>query len=43
MNIFYLLLAPIVNSVWEIHDEKNFREQRAKEVADIFLNGLKAR
>jgi TetR/AcrR family transcriptional regulator len=43
MNIFYLLLAPIVNSVWEIQDEKSFREQRAKEVADIFLNGLKAR
>jgi AcrR family transcriptional regulator len=43
MNLFYLMLAPVMNSVWEIDDEKAFREQRPKEIVDLFLYGLKKR
>lgn len=43
MNMFYLIMAPVVHSVWEIEDEKSFRENRPKEVVDLFLHGLKAR
>jgi AcrR family transcriptional regulator len=42
MNIFYLLMAPVLNPVWEIKDEKKFRKKRRKEVVDLFLHGLKA-
>ena len=42
MNIFYLLLAPAINSVWEVSDEAKFRQERPAAVADLFLNGLKA-
>jgi TetR/AcrR family transcriptional regulator len=41
MNIFYLILAPVINVVWEIKDEKKFRRERPKAVAYLFLNGLK--
>jgi TetR/AcrR family transcriptional regulator len=43
MNLYYMMAAPILNSVWEIKDEKAFREKRQKEVVDLFLYGLKAR
>jgi AcrR family transcriptional regulator len=43
MNVFYLTMAPLINSVWEIKDEKKFRQRRCKEVVDLFLHGLKAR
>jgi TetR/AcrR family transcriptional regulator len=43
MNIYYFMAAPILNSVWEIKDEKSFRENRQKEVVDLFLYGLKTR
>ncbi len=43
MNLFYLILAPVMNSVWEINDEKAFREKRPKEIVDLFLFGLKKR
>ncbi len=43
MNLFYLMLAPTINSVWEIRDEKQFRDRRPKEVVDLFLCGLKKR
>jgi TetR/AcrR family transcriptional regulator len=43
MNLYYLLASPVINSVLEIKDEKNFREKRQKEVVDLFLYGLKAR
>jgi len=42
MNLFYLLMAPVINSVWEIKDEKKFRKIRQKEVVDLFLHGIKA-
>jgi TetR/AcrR family transcriptional regulator len=43
MNLFYILLSPVVNSVWEIDDAEAFRKKRPKEVVDLFLNGLKVR
>jgi TetR/AcrR family transcriptional regulator len=43
MNLYYMMAAPILNSVWEIKDEKAFREKRQKEVVDLFLYGLKIR
>lgn len=43
MNIFYLIMAPAINSIWEIKDEKKFRRQRPKEVVNLFLHGLKVR
>jgi AcrR family transcriptional regulator len=43
MNMFYLIMAPVVNSVWEIENVNSFRENRPKEVVDLFLYGLKAR
>ncbi len=41
MNIFYLIMAPAINAIWEIKDEDKFRRERPREVVDIFLNGLK--
>jgi AcrR family transcriptional regulator len=43
MNLFYLILSPILNPIWEIKDEKEFREKRPKEIVDLFLYGIKAR
>jgi TetR/AcrR family transcriptional regulator len=42
MNLFYLLLKPLVNAVWEITDENEFREHRPKEIVDLFLHGIEA-
>jgi len=43
MNLFYLIMAPIINSIWEIKDEKKFREKRPQEIVELFLHGLKKR
>lgn len=43
MNMFYLLMSPLVNQLLEIDDEKSFREKRAEAVVDLFLNGLKTK
>jgi TetR/AcrR family transcriptional regulator len=43
MNLFYLIMAPIINSIWEIKDEKKFRGKRPQEIVDLFLHGLKKR
>lgn len=40
MNMFYLIMAPIVNSVWEIKDKRTFRKERPREIVDLFLHGL---
>jgi TetR/AcrR family transcriptional regulator len=42
MNLFYLLLKPLVNTIWEITDENEFREHRPKEIVDLFLHGILA-
>ena len=41
MNLFYQILSPAINIVWEIKDETKFRQERPQAVADLFLNGLK--
>ena len=43
MNMGYLLMAPFVNSVWEIRDEEKFKKERPKQVVDLFLHGLRAK
>lgn len=43
MNLFYLLFAPILNPIWEIQDETDFRRSRPEAVVDLFLNGIRTR
>jgi TetR/AcrR family transcriptional regulator len=43
MNLFYLLFAPLANSIWEIQDEQSFRRSRPEAVVDLFLNGVRSR
>lgn len=43
MNLFYLLFAPLINSIWEIQDEQSFRRSRPEAVVDLFLNGMRSR
>ncbi len=43
MNLGYLIMAPLLNSIWEIKDEKKFRKERPKQVVDLFLHGLQAK
>jgi AcrR family transcriptional regulator len=43
MNLFYLLFAPVINSIWEIQDEQSFRRSRPEAVVDLFLNGVRSR
>ncbi len=43
MNLFYLLMAPVINEIWDIKDEKLFRLQRPGHIVDLFINGLKSR
>jgi AcrR family transcriptional regulator len=43
MNLFYLIMAPVVNTVWEIKDDKKFRKERPQAVVDLFMRGLEAR
>jgi AcrR family transcriptional regulator len=43
MNIFYLIAAQAIDPIWEIHDERAFRENRPGEIVDLFLYGLKSR
>jgi AcrR family transcriptional regulator len=43
MNLFYLMFSPLINSIWEIDDDKAFRRARPEAVVDLFLNGVRAR
>ena len=40
MNLFYLLFAPMANTIWGIEDENTFREQRPREVVELFMRGI---
>jgi AcrR family transcriptional regulator len=40
MNLFYLLFAPMANSIWGIEDEEAFRKQRPREVVELFIRGI---
>ena len=41
MNIFYHVMAPIINPIWGIDDVETFRKQRTEAVVDLFVHGLK--
>ena len=43
MNIYYLIMSPLVNPILGIKDEKRFRRKRQKEVVDLFLHGLETK
>ncbi|MCP4704923.1 MAG: TetR/AcrR family transcriptional regulator [candidate division Zixibacteria bacterium] len=43
MNFYYLIMAPMINQVLEIKDEKDFREKRPEAIVDLFFNGIKAK
>ena len=43
MNIYYLIMSPIVNSGLDIKDQKDFQRKRQKEVVDLFLHGLETK
>jgi TetR/AcrR family transcriptional regulator len=43
MNLFYLLFAPMANTIWGIEDENAFREQRPREVVELFMRGIERR
>ncbi len=43
MNLFYLMFSPLINSIWEIDDDKAFRRARPEAVVDLFLNGVRVR
>jgi len=43
MNLYYIIMSPMVNKILEIKDEAEFKKQRAEAVCDLFLNGIKAR
>lgn len=43
MNIWYLIIAPVFNAVWEIDDAQKFIDQRDKAVVDLFLKGILGR
>lgn len=43
MNLYYLLMSPLINKILEITDENDFREKRPESVFDLFVNGVKVR
>ncbi len=43
MNLFYLIMEPIVNSVWDIKDKGKFRKERPREIVDLFLHGIETK
>jgi AcrR family transcriptional regulator len=43
MCLFYLFAAPLVNEVWEIKDEDQFKAERPKAIVDLFLQGIETR
>jgi TetR/AcrR family transcriptional regulator len=43
MNLFYLMFSSLINSIWEIDDDKAFRRARPEAVVDLFLHGARAR
>lgn len=43
MNLFYLIMSPLINKILEIEDEKDFREKRPEAIVDLFFNGIKVK
>ena len=41
MNLFYFIMAPVINSIWGIEDSRKFRRERPPAVVDLFLHGIK--
>ena len=41
MNLFYLIMSPVANFIWEIDNTEEFRKKRPKEIVELFLYGIK--
>lgn len=42
MNVGYYLMAPVVNRILDIEDQKTFTKLRKPAVVDLFLNGMRS-
>lgn len=43
MSLGYLILSPLLDTVWRISDRDSFLEERKLAIVDLFMNGMKAR
>jgi len=43
MSLGYLILSPLLDTVWRISDRNSFLEERKLAIVDLFMNGMKAR
>ena len=43
MNLYYLIMSPLINKILEIENEKDFRENRPEAIVDLFLNGIRTK
>jgi AcrR family transcriptional regulator len=43
MCLFYLFAGPLVNEVWEIENEEEFRAERPKAIVDLFMRGVETK
>lgn len=43
MNLYYLLISPMMNKILGIENNKDFFEKRPKAIVDLFFNGIKAK
>jgi AcrR family transcriptional regulator len=41
MNLFYLIMSPLINKILEIGNEKDFKENRSEAIVDLFFNGVR--
>ncbi len=41
MNLFYLMVSPIIVSALEIKNEKKFQDQRPENIVDLFMRGIR--
>ncbi len=43
MNLYYLLISPVINKILGIEDDKEFINKRPAAVVDLFFNGIKTK
>jgi TetR/AcrR family transcriptional regulator len=43
MNLFFLMVGPVISEIWGIDNDEEFIEERPAAIVDLFLHGIKAR
>ncbi len=43
MNLFYLMISPIISPALEIKNEKKFQDKRPESIVDLFMRGIQKR